>query len=499
MDLKLYNTLTRQKEEFKPIHSGKVGFYACGPTVYDYAHIGNLKTFIFEDVLRRYLEYSGYEVRYIMNITDVGHLTADDVNQADTGEDKMLKAALREKKTPQEIADFYTKQFMEDIEKLNFEKANFYPRASAHIPQIIKMVSELINRGYAYEVNGNVFYDIEKFKSYGKLSGKKLDELKTGARLEEHPDKKNPCDFSLWLKAPKEHILKWESPWSIGYPGWHIECSAMSIEYLGETLDIHTGGEDHIFPHHENEIAQSEGTTGKKFANYWMHSRFLLVDGKKMSKSKGNFYTLKDVLEKGYSPMDFRLFALSGHYRSQANFIWESLDQAETNLQKISDWVANLKNLSKDAKNNSTEIDFSHIYKKRFEEAMDDDLNTPLALAVVYELIAETNKLLAESKLSAETAKNILNFWEKINKVLGLKIKRDIEILKYKFKKDGIEISTRTSEKIPREIIDLAEERGLAKKNNNFQKSDELREKIEDSGYTIEDLKENEYKIRKNF
>jgi len=222
MALRLYNTLTKTKEEFKPIDPGKVKYYACGPTVYDYAHIGNLKTFIFEDVLRRYLEYSGYEVRYIMNITDVGHLTADDINQADSGEDKMIKAALREKKTPEEIANFYTERFFEDTEKLNFKKANFYPRPTAHMNQIIKLVKELLDKGYAYEVNGSVFYDVSKFPDYGKLSGIKLDELKVGARLEEHPDKKNPWDFSLWLKAPKEHIMKWESPWSLGYPGWHI-------------------------------------------------------------------------------------------------------------------------------------------------------------------------------------------------------------------------------------------------------------------------------------
>jgi len=344
--LKLYNTFSKTKEEFKPINSGKVGFYACGPTVYDYAHIGNLKTFIFEDVLRRYLEYTGYEVRYIMNITDAGHLTADDIGQADTGEDKMLKAATREKKTPEEIAKFYTEHFFEDIEKLNFKKANFYPKPTAHIPHIIKFIEGLIKKGFAYEVNGNVFFDVTKFSDYGKLSGNTLDNLQVGARLEEHPDKKNPYDFSLWLKAPKDHLMKWDSPWGVGYPGWHIECSVMSIEYLGETLDIHTGGEDHIFPHHENEIAQSESYTGKKFSNYWLHARFLLVDGQKMSKSKGNFYTLKDVEEKGYSPMDFRLFALSGHYRSNSNFTWQSMNQAKSNFQRINDFILNLEVIS---------------------------------------------------------------------------------------------------------------------------------------------------------
>jgi cysteinyl-tRNA synthetase len=475
--LKLYNTLTKKKEEFKPINPGKVGYYACGPTVYDYAHIGNLKTFIFEDVLRRYLEYSGYEVRYIMNITDVGHLTADDFNQADSGEDKMLKAALREKKTPEEIAKFYYEQFIEDITKLNFIKANYYPHASRHIPQIIKLVEELIKNGYAYEINGNVFYDVTKFKGYGKLSGKKLDELKSGARLEEHPDKKNPFDFALWLKAPKEHILKWESPWSLGYPGWHIECSAMSMEYLGETLDIHTGGEDHIFPHHENEIAQSEGATGKTFCIFWLHARFLLVDGQKMSKSKVNFYALKDIEKKGYSPMHFRMFALSGHYRTNVNFTWTTLDQARANYNRIVDWVNNLETISNGSSTSIMEVELPK-YQERFEAAMDDDLNTPLALSVVYELITETNKLLAENKLGEKEAQNILKLWQKMNKVFGLKIDKKTET-------------------IPKEVTDIAEERKKARNDKNFELSDQLRDRIEKMGYIVEDLKNNEYTIKK--
>ena len=475
--LKLFNTLTKNKEEFHPLETGKVKFYACGPTVYDYAHIGNLKTFIFEDILRRYLEYSGYETRYIMNITDVGHLTADDVGQADQGEDKMLKAALREKKTPEEIANYYSEKFFEDIEKLNFVKANYYPRASAHIPQMIKVIRELIEKGYAYEINGNVFYDVSKFSDYGKLSGKKLDELKVGARLEEHPDKKNQFDFALWLRAPKEHLLKWESPWSLGYPGWHIECSVMSMEYLGETLDIHAGGEDHIFPHHENEIAQSEGATGRPFSNFWVHSRFLLVDGQKMSKSKGNFYTLKDILDKGYSPMDFRLFSLSGHYRTNVNFTWASLDQAKANLQRIREWLNNLESFRGLASKNALEAKPLKIdeYQGRFEEAMDDDLNTPLALSILYDLITRTNKLIAENKLTGDSAKKILALWEKMNKVFGLIIKQ---------------------EEIPEEIIKIAKERKVARENKDFQKSDELRKEIEEKGYLVEDLKNNNYSIK---
>lgn len=479
MALKLYNTLTKQKEEFKPIHLGKVGMYVCGPTVYDFLHPGNLLSYMTADTLRRYLEYYGYEVRMIKNITDVGHLTEDDIAQGDSGEDKIAKKALKEKKTSKEIAEFYENYFHNAEREINIKKAHFFPRATEHIKQMINVISALVEKGYAYEVNGNVFYDVTKFKDYGKLSGNTLENLKVGARLEEHPDKKNPWDFALWLKAPKEHLMKWESPWGIGYPGWHIECSAMSSEYLGDTFDIHTGGEDNIFPHHEAEIAQSEAYSGKKFVNYWIHTRFLLTNGQKMSKSKGNFFTLEDIGKKGYSPMVLRLLFLSGHHRSQLNFTWQAMDQAKANLERITGWVNNLKNLAdKNKKDSSPEIDFSHIYQKRFEEAMDDDLNTPLALSVLYELITETNKLLAENKLSAETAKNILGFWEKINKVFGLVIDEE-------------------KKEIPEEIIKLAEERKTARENKDFKKSDELRYDIEKLDYIIEDLKDNNYAIKK--
>jgi len=341
--LKLHNTLTKSKEAFKAINPGKVGMYTCGPTVYDYIHIGNIRSYMTADILRRYLEYRGYEVRAIKNITDVGHLTEDDIAQADSGEDKILKKALKEKKSPQEIAEFYEDYFKNTEKEMNILAANYFPKATTHIDQMIKMISGLIEKDRAYEKNGNVFFNVTKFPGYGKLSGNTLESLKSGARLEKHPDKKNPWDFALWLKAPEDHLMKWKSPWSVGYPGWHIECSAMSLEYLGETFDIHTGGEDNIFPHHEAEIAQSESFTGKKFVNYWTHTRHLLVDREKMSKSKGNFYILEDVKKKGFSAMELRLLLLSSHYRSPLNFTWDSMKQSRQNLKRITEFIQGLK------------------------------------------------------------------------------------------------------------------------------------------------------------
>ncbi|HCP08770.1 MAG TPA: cysteine--tRNA ligase [Candidatus Moranbacteria bacterium] len=477
--LQLHNTLTKKKEEFKPIHAGKVSMYICGPTVYDYLHLGNVRSYMTPDILRRYLEYSGYEVRQIKNITDVGHLTQDDLAQGDSGEDKIEKKALKEKKSPREIADYYEAYFHDKEKELNILPAHYFPKATAHVGQMIKIIQKLIDNGSAYEKNGNVFFDVTSFPDYGKLSGNTLENLKVGARLEEHPDKKNPWDFALWLKAPKEHILKWDSPWSLGYPGWHIECSAMSTEYLGDTIDIHTGGEDNIFPHHEAEIAQTECATGAKFVNYWLHTRHLLIDGEKMSKSKGNFYTLENIKEKGYDPMVLRLAIISSHYRNQMNFTWDVMDQARSNFQKITDFVLNMKNMAQLETEPSDAGFLAEIekYQEKFEEAMDDDLNTPLALSVVYGLITETNKLLSEDKLSSVEADKALKLWEKMNKIFGLIIPEEIEI--------------------PEEVKKIAEERKQAREAKDFQKSDELRDKISELGYTVEDIKDNNYLIKR--
>ncbi|MFH0929812.1 MAG: cysteine--tRNA ligase [Candidatus Moraniibacteriota bacterium] len=472
--LKLYNTLAKSKEEFKPLHKGKVSMYICGPTVYDFVHIGNLRSYMTPDILRRYLEYSGYEVRQIKNITDVGHLTDDDIAQADTGEDKMAKAAAREKKTPEEIAKFYEDVFRRDEKEMNILPAHFFPRATAHIPQMIKIIEELIKNDHAYEKNGNVFFDVTSFPDYGKLSGNTLKQLKVGARLEEHPDKKNPWDFALWLKAPANHILQWDSPWSRGYPGWHIECSAMAMEYLGDTLDIHTGGEDNIFPHHEAEIAQTECATGKKFVDYWIHTRHLLVEGEKMSKSKGNFYKLQDIIDKSFNPMHLRLFYLSSHYRKQADFSWPALEQAKANFERIAEWREKLKACRRPT-STKVGIDVRRLRTDKFESAMDDDLNTPLALSYLYGLITETNKQIKD--LSAKEAKEILATFEKINKVFGLR-----------FSEKKLEI--------PEDIKKLADERLEARKNKDFRKSDELRKEIEKMGYSVEDLGDS-YKLKK--
>lgn len=467
--LNLYNTFSKGKEEFVSLNPGKVGMYSCGPTVYGFVHIGNIRAYLLSDTIRRYLEYMGFEVRLIKNITDVGHLTDDDVAQGDSGEDKMIKAAKLEKKTPEEIARFYEEYFKQTEKELNILPAHFFPRATAHVPQMIKIIEGLIEKGFAYEKNGNVFFDVTKFEDYGKLSGNTLENLKVGARIEEHPDKNNPWDFALWIKAPAEHSMKWESPWSVGYPGWHIECSAMSTEYLGNTIDIHTGAEDNIFPHHEAEIAQTECFTGKQYVRFWLHLRHLLVDGQKMAKSKGNFYKLEDIKEKGFSAMDLRMLFLSSLYRSRLNFTWDALEQAHKNIQKITYFVLNLETVS--SKNFTSIEDFNTAqYLEKFESAMDDDLNTPLALAVVYELISEVNKKITEGTLSSEDARNILALWKRMNSVFGFVLAKQAEI--------------------PAEILDLVSQREQARTEKDFQKSDELRKLIEEKGYTLEDTKD---------
>jgi cysteinyl-tRNA synthetase len=462
--LTIYNTLTKQKEVFEPLYPGKVGMYTCGPTVYGKIHIGNLRAYLLGDMIRRYFEYAGFEVRAIKNITDVGHLTADDVAQGDSGDDKMIKQALKEKKTPQEIATVYEEYFHQTEKKMNILPAHYFPRATAHVEQMITLIKELIAKGHAYEKNGNVFLDVTTFPEYGKLSGNTLANLKVGARLEEHPDKKNPWDFALWLKAPDNHLMKWQSPWSLGYPGWHIECSAMSMEYLGDTFDLHTGGEDNIFPHHEAEIVQSEGVTGKPFARYWLHVRHLLADGVKMSKSKGNLYTLEDIIEKDYSSMDLRFILLSSHYRSQMNFTWESMDQARSNWETIQNFHNRLQEYIISETRGEETLDIEK-YRVDFDTALEDDFNTPQCLTILFDLVKKGNKLIDENKLENPT--EVLKFLESCANVLGLKWTQ--------------------KEAVPEYIQKLATDREKARKEKDFERSDELRGQIENEGFLIED------------
>lgn len=449
--MKLYNTFTKQKEEFKPLSGNQVRMYSCGPTVYMFAHIGNLRTYIFVDILRRVIKYSGYDIKHVMNITDVGHLRSD----ADEGEDKMLKTAREQKKTPWEVAEYYTEAFLKDIGKLNIERPEIICKATEHIPEMVEFVKGLIEKGYGYGINDGIYYDISKFRGYGKLSGACLEDQIAGARVEINDEKRNPADFAIWKSADKEHIMQWASPWGQGYPGWHIECSAMSRKYLGDQFDIHTGGVDHIPIHHENEIAQSEGLTGINPAVFWMHGEFLLVDGGKMSKSLGNTYTIDQLEEKGLDPLAFRLFAFNAHYRSKLNFTWESLKSAQNSLENIREGVIA-------HQSGSESIDQKEIQelKQEFLNAVTDDLNIPNAMAVVWKIVKAPRK-------SKQFRELLIDF----DKVLGLRL----------------DTVTEKKEDIPAEILELINQRQEARKQKDWKKSDELRDKIKELGYMVED------------
>ncbi|MBQ0017470.1 MAG: cysteine--tRNA ligase [Clostridiales bacterium] len=460
--LKLYNTLSRQKEEFKPLENNTVRMYSCGPTVYSFAHIGNFRAYIFMDTLRRVLKYNGFNLNGVMNITDVGHLTSD----ADEGEDKMQKAAEKEKKSPMEIAEFYTKYFMADAKKLNIEMPEHVVKATDNIGEMIKFVKGLVDKGVAYVVNGNVYFDVMKYGEYGILSGVNLDDQKAGARIEVKTEKKSPFDFALWIKAPENHIMKWESPWSVGYPGWHIECSAMGRKYLGETFDIHTGGVDHIPVHHENEIAQSKGLTGKIQSKFWMHVEFLQVDGGKMSKSLGNCYTISELEEKGYSALDYRYFCLNGNYTKKLNFTFEALNSAKVARERLNQLLLAHKNSSE--KTDTQKLD---AYKKEFEDAINDDLNLPLALGTLW-------NMLKDNKPSSD----IYSLALEMDKVFGLSFDK---------------ISESEKVEIPDEIKALCESRWIAKQNRDFQKADEIRKEVFNKGYDILDRKDG-YDIKKH-
>jgi len=466
--MKLYNTLTQKKEELHPIKKAKIGFYSCGPTVYNFAHIGNLRTYIFTDILKRSLEYVGYKVKHVMNITDVGHLTSD----SDEGEDKLEKGAKRENKTVWEIAKFYEKAFLKDIELLNIKKPSKIVRATDTIKDQIKLIEKIVKNGYAYETEKALYFDISKFKDYGKLSGQSLEEKLSCARDEivEDKEKKNCADFALWMKRVgkhKNHVMNWNSPWGDGFPGWHIECSAISVKYLGQPFDIHSGGEDHIGTHHENEIAQSMAVNNKPLANIWMHTRHLVLEKGKMAKSTGDFITLQTVIDKGFDPLVYRYLCLTAHYCSPLKFSWENLDQAKNAYENLIQLIADMQ------KKNSLSIpslikEGRDRYEQKFWDYICDDLDTPKALALVWDLVKDLEF----------SSKNKLKIIKDFDKVLGLDLINKAKKL------------SKEQSKIPSDIYDLAQERENLRKAREFDKADEIRLRLANKGYEIKDKDE---------
>lgn len=464
MDIKLFNTLGRQKQVFTPITPGKAGLYTCGPTVYDFQHIGNFRTFMFEDLLKRVLLYNGYEVTHIMNITDVGHLVSD----GDEGEDKMEKGSARTGKTVWEIAEYYTQFFLDDAKALNLLPPTKYTKATDYIQEQIDMVKCLDDKGYTYVTSDGVYFDTSKLKDYGKLANLDIEGLEEGSRIQFSAEKKNKTDFALWKFSPKDtdtkRQMEWDSPWGKGFPGWHIECSAMSRKYLGDTFDIHCGGIDHIPVHHTNEIAQSEACTGKPFAHYWMHGAFLEEESGKMSKSKGEFLRVKTLVDKGYSPLDYRYLCLGTHYRKRLLFSWEILEQAKTAMTRLKQ---NVQQIRDEAKKNFDARDASlpEGERDKFLEAVNDDLNMPQALAVLWGVVRN-------DKLSAVEKMKLVNDF---NRVLGLDLDKDIEA---------------GSTNVPAEIMELVEKRIAAKKAKDFKKADALRDELKSLGWEVLDKKD---------
>ncbi len=457
--LKLYNTLTRKKEIFKPV-KGKVRIYSCGPTVYWYQHIGNMRYAIFVDILKRVLLYNNYKIKHVMNITDVGHLTSD----ADEGEDKMVKAIKREglalnKKSMLKIADKYARIFMKDLKKLNIILPDKMPKATEHIKDMIEVIKKIDEKGYAYKTSVGLIFDTSKFKDYSKFAKLKTEDLKKGARVQIDKERKNPSDFALWITNQPNHIMLWDSPWGRGFPGWHIECTAMSSKYLGEQFDIHTGGEEHISVHHTNEIAQSEAAFGKSpWVKYWLHVRWLRLKKGKMSKSLGNVYTISELEEKDYNALDFRYLALLTHYRKPLTFDFNALNNAKNAYEKLKNIIQDIK---QDNKTNKE-------YLEKFEKAINDDLNTPKALSVIWEFVRDKN------------AQGKINTIKKMDEVLGLELFS----------------SKREKQEIPKEIREIAEKRQEARKNKNFELADKLRKGIRNKGYEIDDTSKGQ-KIRK--
>lgn len=454
--LKLFNSLSRKKEKFVPLADKKVGMYTCGPTIYNYAHIGNFRAYIFEDLLRRYLKYKGFKVTQVMNLTDV--------------DDKTIKGSQAEKLKLKDFTKKYADAFFEDIKALGIEKAEFYPRATEHIPEMVAMIKKLLKAGYAYKSDdGSIYFAVSKFKDYGKLAHMKIDELKAGARVKQDEyEKENVSDFALW-KAWDESDgdVFWETELGKGRPGWHIECSAMSMKYLGETFDLHTGGIDNLFPHHENEVAQAEAATGKRFVKYWMHCAHLLVDNKKMSKSLGNFYTLRDLLQKGYSPKALRYLLLSTHYRQQLNFTFEALEAAKAGIERLNDFAAMLRSVKVEGMVHEKVRGFVDDCIQQFDDAMDDDLNIAPALASIFDMVKNIYKFDSEEKLTKADADMIYDTLLTFDLVLGVV---DKEVAK-----------------LDAEIDALVKEREDARLKKNFKKADEIRDLLKSKGIILED------------
>ena len=457
--MKLYNTLTNKKEEFVPLEEGKVKMYVCGPTVYNYIHIGNARPFIIFDTVRRYFEYRGYEVTYVQNFTDV--------------DDKIIKRSHEEGITPEEVAEKYIKEYFVDCDGLGIKRATVHPQVTQNIPQIIEFIQELEEKGYAYAVNGDVYFDTRKFKGYGKLSGQNIEDLEAGARIEVNEQKKHPMDFVLW-KAKKEGEPGWSSPWGEGRPGWHIECSVMSKRYLGETIDIHAGGIDLTFPHHENEIAQSEARSGKTFSRYWLHNGYININNEKMSKSKGNFFTVREISEK-YDLEIVRFFLLSAQYRNPVNFSDELLRQAGSGLERLYNTKEKLEftlgHLEGDVKEDEAEnVKELNSFREKFIEAMDDDLNTADAISAIFELAKFINLNVGEES-SKEFAQTCLDEFNELTAVLNI-------------------VNKKKDDSVDAEIEELIQQRTDAKKNKDFAKADEIRQKLLDMGIVLEDTRQ---------
>ncbi len=473
MALTVYNYLTRRTEEFKPLHEGFVSLYVCGPTIYDHAHIGHAKVYVSFDVVARYLRYLGYQVRYVQNITDVGHLTDD----ADEGEDKILKRAVQDRVEPMELVETYIRSYFEDMDLLNWVRPNIFPRPSCHITEQIELVKALLERGHAYEVNGSVYFDVSSWPEYGKLSGRRVEEQEEGARVAINPEKKHPTDFAVWKKAEAGHILRWPSPWGWGYPGWHLECSVMATKYLGQPFDIHGGGLENIFPHNECEVAQIEAATGEPFCNYWLLNNMITVDGVKMGKSLGNFVTIKDTLSR-HDPMTIRFFVLSSHYRSPTDFSEGALDAAGRGLERLLAAVRLVSERLRDAKGEAVDPGWMaklEEHKARFLEAMDDDFGTPQAIAVLFDLSREVNTLLNSGEpVSQATLAAIDTLYRELGgDILGI-IPGDL----------ARQADTDLVDGLIRLLIDLRQE---ARQTRDWTRADAIRDQLSELGIVLED------------